>query len=281
MRNGEAWTSPSDPLVGLGADSGGMAYFFFDIDGTLIPGTGNHEVPADTRLALKQLEAEGNFLAIATGREHCLAVPEMEQLGFRNMVSDGGYGVTVAGELLGIDPLDDTQACFELARECDAQGIPWAYDSDDIPERLTASQLFHDLTDAPFQGSVVIPDLDITREDHVNRMFVAIGEGREEKTLPALRNLPWMRYGGANYIYVEPMDKARGIRRILERFDAEGEDVVVFGDSLNDMSMFLPEWTRVAMGNACEELKRKASFVTTAVDDDGIGVALRHYGWIQ
>lgn len=257
-----------------------MTYFFFDIDGTLIPGTGNHDIPHDTREALNQLQHNGHFLALATGREHCLAVPEMQQLGFTNMVSDGGYGVTINNMLLSIDPLDDIEACFALADECDQKHIPWAYDSEDIPERLTKSVEFKELTDTPFQQSVVIPDLDIKKETRVNRMFVALDEGHEEEVLPSLRHVPWMRYDHANYIYVEPQNKARGIKKILNYFHANDADVVIFGDSLNDLSMFIPEWTCIAMGNACTELKEKADYVTTAVDNGGISHALHHFGWI-
>ena len=36
------------------------------------------------------------------------------------------------------------------------------------------------------------------------------------------------------------------------------------------MSMFIDDWTTVAMGNAVPELKAKADFITTEVDRDGI-----------
>lgn len=42
-------------------------YFFFDIDGTLTsPLTAC--VPEDTKEAIRQLQAKGNFVALATGR---------------------------------------------------------------------------------------------------------------------------------------------------------------------------------------------------------------------
>ena len=62
--------------------------------------------------------------------------------------------------------------------------------------------------------------------------------------------------------------------------ELEVEDVVVFGDDYNDLVMFRPEWTSIAMGNACDALKKKADFVTKASYDDGIEYACRHYGWI-
>ena len=44
-----------------------------DIDGTLAVGTpGDQYIPESTQYALKQLEAEGHFIAIATGRSYKL-----------------------------------------------------------------------------------------------------------------------------------------------------------------------------------------------------------------
>lgn len=79
---------------------------------------------------------------------------------------------------------------------------------------------------------------------------------------------------------MELADKARGIRRIMAAYHAADEDVVVFGDELNDLSMFIPEWTCIAMGNGREELKAKADFVTKDADQGGIRYALKHFGWI-
>ena len=35
------------------------------------------------------------------------------------------------------------------------------------------------------------------------------------------------------------------------------------------------------MGNACDELKRVAAYVTDSVDEDGVEKALRHFGLID
>ncbi len=67
---------------------------------------------------------------------------------------------------------------------------------------------------------------------------------------------------------------------MIKTIHGKVEDVVVFGDDYNDLVMFRPEWTSIAMGNACDALKKKADFVTKASYDDGIEYACRHYGWI-
>ena len=70
---------------------GKKKYFFFDIDGTLAVGTpGDQYVPESAKKTIKELEAKGHFVAIATGRSYAMAVNHMKELGFKNMVSDGG-----------------------------------------------------------------------------------------------------------------------------------------------------------------------------------------------
>ncbi|MEI3234431.1 MAG: HAD hydrolase family protein [Intestinibacter bartlettii] len=57
------------------------------------------------------------------------------------------------------------------------------------------------------------------------------------------------------------------MKSILDYYHAPYEDAVVFGDNKNDLKMFRDEWTSIAMGNAIDELKERATFVTKdAVD---------------
>ena len=114
----------------------------------------------------------------------------------------------------------------------------------------------------------VVPGLDPENYENLYKAYVACWPG-EEKQLETLKELPWCRFH-KEYLFVEPTDKAVGIRRIMDRLHADYRDAVVFGDALNDLSMFTDEWTKVAMGNACEELKERADLITDDVDKDGI-----------
>ena len=55
------------------------------------------------------------------------------------------------------------------------------------------------------------------------------------------------------------------------------DDCYAFGDSNNDISMFKAAGHGIAMGNACDELKEIAEYVTDSVNDDGIYHAFEHY----
>ena len=79
---------------------------------------------------------------------------------------------------------------------------------------------------------------------------------------------------------IEPTHKEQGIMAIMEKYHAEDEQIVVFGDGLNDCTMFRKEWMTIAMGNAKPELKARAKYITDDADENGIYNACRRFGWI-
>ena len=54
-------------------------------------------------------------------------------------------------------------------------------------------------------------------------------------------------------------------------------ETMAFGDGQNDIEMLRHAGIGVAMGNAADEVKRSADYVTTGVDRAGIAKALRHF----
>lgn len=254
-------------------------YFFFDIDGTLAAGPimGRY-IPESTKRALEILKSEGHFLAICTGRLHAMGEGFMHELGFQNMVADGGNSLTLDGEFLGIKPLD-TQACIAVIEECERLGIVWAVSFDDSRRRWTRYANYDALVHDSYMETVVDPELDYRSIECFYKVYV-ICSPEEERRIASLSKVPTARFS-PYAVFVEPVDKGEGIKRCMAHLGASIEDVVVFGDGSNDVCMFLSEWTSVAMGNAIDELKQRADYVTTNVDDDGIWNACVHLGFIE
>ena len=243
-------------------------YLFFDIDGTLAAGGYERTyVPESAMRALSKLRDAGHFLCIATGRSHGMAVEFMDLFGIANMVSDGGNGLTIDGQFLGVEPLPREKVAALLA-ECDEKEFPWGLVVDDTPRRVCPDARFLDFTQDDYMETVIVPGAGVEQYPDVYKVNIAC-YAPNEMWLDTLSDLPWARFHD-DYLFVEPTDKARGIRRVMDRLGASYEDVIVFGDAMNDLSMFVPEWTCVAMGNACDELKAKADYVTTRAEEDGI-----------
>jgi Cof subfamily protein (haloacid dehalogenase superfamily) len=77
------------------------------------------------------------------------------------------------------------------------------------------------------------------------------------------------------------IDKSVGIEKMNALYGITQEETMAFGDGGNDISMIRYAGIGVAMGNAEEKVKQSADYVTSSVDDDGIGAALRHFGIIE
>ena len=73
------------------------------------------------------------------------------------------------------------------------------------------------------------------------------------------------------------MSKEFGLRKLAEELGYDLKDVYAFGDALNDMEMIKVAGVGIAMGNAKEELKAIADYVTDDINNDGIMKALKHF----
>jgi len=74
--------------------------------------------------------------------------------------------------------------------------------------------------------------------------------------------------------------KATAIQCIMDCIGLEKEQVYVFGDSSNDLSMFQFAEHAVAMGRHDAVLEPYTEHITDKVEEDGISRAMEHYGLI-
>lgn len=81
------------------------------------------------------------------------------------------------------------------------------------------------------------------------------------------------------YIDVNCMGVSKGntIKKYLEIFDIKREDSMCFGDHINDASMFDVCGIKVAMGNANNDLKSRADYITLSNEEDGVAYFLETY----
>ncbi|MFC5703974.1 HAD-IIB family hydrolase [Cohnella faecalis] len=137
-----------------------------------------------------------------------------------------------------------------------------------IEESIATIQMQHPLHDsAYFLGRNIYQIL----------LFCTVEEEeRYRKSFPELEFVRWhsvsmdvLPHGGS---------KAKGIEAIIAERGILREDVVAFGDYLNDIEMLKFAGTSVAMGNAPDIVKSAATHVTRNVDDDGIWHGVRIAG---
>ncbi|WP_068786973.1 Cof-type HAD-IIB family hydrolase [Paenibacillus phocaensis] len=77
-------------------------------------------------------------------------------------------------------------------------------------------------------------------------------------------------------IIAKATDKGNALRFLAGHLGVDMSDTVVIGDSYNDISMFQVAGTKIAMGNAVDEIKQLATATTRTNNDHGVAYAIRH-----
>ena len=82
-------------------------------------------------------------------------------------------------------------------------------------------------------------------------------------------------------IFPKETSKLRGIEAVAKHVGLTMEDVIAFGDGMNDVEMIEGVNFGIAMGNAQPEVKAVADHVTDTVNNDGVYKALLHLELIK
>ncbi len=252
-------------------------YIFFDIDGTLTDHKSKKVVDSALE-AVDRLKKTGHFVAIATGRAHYKARWVSQELRIDNLVANGGNSLVVDGSLVENVPLPLEQA-KALANQAEQLGFGVLLALDDSENVYAKNDLFlKQFGDRKEPTNYIFDEnLDFNALDRIYKIYVSIPKVQQHllTTLEG-EGLGHLRYLH-DYLIVQPDNKKNGIIRMMDHLQAPIDDVIVFGDDVNDLVMFDAPWTKIAMGNGHHLLKARADFVTLENVQGGIHYACEYY----
>ncbi|ELV05527.1 Cof-type HAD-IIB family hydrolase [Brachyspira hampsonii] len=78
-------------------------------------------------------------------------------------------------------------------------------------------------------------------------------------------------------ILASGINKGSALEWICSKKGINRDEIIAFGDNYNDIEMIEYAGIGVAMGNAEDELKRKADYICLSNDEDGVGRFLKTY----
>ena len=252
---------------------------FFDIDGTLVSFR-SHTVPDSARRAIIRLREQGIKVFIATGRlmRHTEVVEDIEVDGY--VTVNGSYCITAEGEVIfeRAFPREVVEKVWALEQKCGFQSAVMTHEDifvSHIGERVRT------IADMIAIEPTVADLREVVATQPVLQMCPYIDADTEAKIMPFLAECVASRWVDTFMdINLRGVDKSVGISKVMEYYGLSLREAMAFGDGGNDVPMVRDAGIGVAMGNACEELKAVADYVTLSVDDDGIEAALQHYGLI-
>lgn len=248
---------------------------FFDVDGTVYSHESN-SVPESTLKALNGLRAKGIKTFLATGRHFS----EIDKFPVGKIPFDG-Y-VMLTGQLCTDG---DRNVIFGNAIEGgDAQYLLTAFENKEMPimlvekDRLYVNLVNDIVINGQAEISSPIPEVQEYEGAPVYQIICYGGKELERELTPKLPNCKITRWSPFGIDVISKTGgKVTGIKKMLELYNIRQDEVIAFGDGENDMEMLEFAGIGVAMGNAEEEVKAVADYVTADIDDDGVLKALQHF----
>lgn len=254
---------------------------FFDIDGTLVSFK-THQIPVSTLAALKELHESGIKLFIATGRPWSL-INNLGDLPFDAYVTvNGGHCFTAQQEEIYKSPIpqEDIERLIAHEEEYPTSFVA-VYNNQLVINRVNERvEQIANLIKIPTPH--LAPLSEARNKEVLQLMGYFTSDEEQDIFKQVLPNCEPMRWHPLfTDIVAKGNSKSKGIDEVLNYFNLPLEECMAFGDGGNDIPMLQHVPHSVAMGNATDEVKRTARYVTTSVDEDGIATALKKFGLIK
>ena len=253
---------------------------FFDIDDTL-RNSKTGFVPSTIPTAFKQLRDKGILTGIATGRGIFGVVPEIKALKPDFFVTlNGAYIEDKKGNVIYSNKIakDKVEEYITWTKEV---GIDYGLVGSQAAKLSRRTEMISQAIDPIYPDLEVDPDF--YQKEDIYQMWTFEDQG-DDLILPdtlasTLRMVRWHEHSSD----VVPISgsKAAGVAKVVEQLCLKPENVMVFGDGLNDLELFDYAGISVAMGVSHDKIKEKADYITKTLEEDGIFDALEGFGMVE
>ena len=253
---------------------------FFDIDDTL-RNSKTGFVPSTIPRVFKQLREKGILTGIATGRGIFGVVPEIKALNPDFFVTlNGAYIEDKKGNVIYSNKIakDKVEEYIAWTKEV---GIDYGLVGSHAAKLSRRTEMISQAIDPIYPNLEV--DRDFYQNEDIYQMWTFEEQG-DDLTLPdslasTLRMVRWHEHSSD----VVPISgsKAAGVAKVVDQLGLKPENVMVFGDGLNDLELFDYAGISVAMGISHDKIKEKADYITKTLEEDGIFDALEGFGMVE
>lgn len=259
---------------------------FCDIDGTLALKT---EVPKSAEIALKEFREQGNLVFLCTGRAVPYVKLHFEPYGNGYICSDGRIAIKGRLSSSGNRTIFDMPFTENEYNEIMARinkfhyGCYVLYGRNEIyvlgDTMLWCTQIYKHYKN--FRVKRITVDTPYVKAYGFDLFFNYAGDASIAKVV--FGDMFIMHYHTNTICFdtlCSTVDKSHAINHVIQTLRIDKNNTYAFGDNINDLPMFKSVGHTIAMGNAVDELKQSAEFVTTSITEDGLWNGMKHYGLI-
>ncbi len=255
----------------------------FDVDDTLL--TTEKVISPKTKQALLNAQKNGIKLCVASGRLPYGVKPYAEEL---DILNNGGYYLGFNGgavlnsgnELIGTTYLDSKyiEPVYEVLRPTNVTTM--VHKGDIIYADRKVNDYTHIEPDVIGLPLNLVDDIAEFVDWKLHKILLCGEPGELKEVESKLKakfaddvdiylSAPW-------FLEVMPngVNKGLGVEKVCVDMGISMDEVMAFGDNYNDIPMLEMAGLGIAMGNAEDEVKNSADYVTDTCDLDGIAKAL-------
>lgn len=266
------------------------ALLFFDIDGTLITLDHRHIMPESTKEALWKAKENGHKIFINSGRVRTAIDKQLLRFDFDGLVCGCGTYIEYEGKTIFHHALTKEECKF-YADRLTTHKMQTIFEAKNrmYYEGDTEKCDFLRFIGPTFSKNTDQPILDIRGNGfdfsyfQYDKFTTSIVEDSDLEAFKEEFSKDFNLIPHFDTVYEavpRPYSKATGIQTVVDYLGAELSDCYAFGDSINDMEMLNYVPHAVGMGNAVPEVLEVVEHKTADVTEDGIKLALEHYGLI-
>lgn len=260
-----------------------------DIDGTLLGKSG--AISAEDKSALAKVSDSGMRVSLSTGRvvQACLRII--------NQLSLDGYHIFFDGALVS-NPKDSQEVYVKpVSQELVRQAIELVHQNKVNLDLFSATHYFveretwvSDIRREFFGIQPTIVDFTkIWQKERIIKGTLVVFSAEEKAKADSFRrhfqsslsfsgtNTP--AYPGVDFINVlaPNVSKGEALEAVASYLRIPLTEVMAIGDGANDVSLLSNVGLAIAMGNASDELKAVADYVTLDVDHSGVAAAINRF----
>lgn len=265
-----------------------MKIAFFDIDGTLTSEK-NGTVPESVYESIYIARSNGNKMFLCSGRCRCHIGQPFIDLNMDGMICGCGTQIILneSGEIFHhVLPEDEIDILHDIANRLK---IDILYESSDrigfdpySSFRTQKSQKLVGVLNNDFGKIFYDPEENGFSCDKACAFTVNSRQAEEMHKSVSAFMTSIDRGDGLYELVPRGLSKATGVQMVLEHEHLSKQYAYAFGDSTNDIEMLQFVDHAVVMGNAYpEQLKKYAEYVAPKASENGISIALEHFGFLD
>jgi Cof subfamily protein (haloacid dehalogenase superfamily) len=256
-----------------------------DVDGTLLDSS--HRLQKPVGEALDELNARGVDVVLATARSPQVLRIVLGELAFAPLL------VCFSGAWIGqvdLQTLTPRPALWEKRHMASSARLivetafahdvePNVFDPGTWRVRTLTKEILAEsqITDT---RPTITPEI-LREGDEPNKILLITSEGEATAKLHAIaetvRSVSNATFSKPNYLEIIPfgVNKAKALANLTRMRGLELSQMAALGDGLNDLEMVREAAIGIAMGNALDEVKSAADWVTGTNDEAGVAQAVR------